>query len=201
VHKEACVPEKDLECPWTTEVKNGAMKTDGKGGCTLECWEDFEEDPADRYSCRKICEGSPATGAFFDDECKEVCEDSNMHVHEATNSCVLRTGVDCGDAPAGGTSTANGDGTCTKACNEQGMVVAGGECVVPKLACNEPEFEFGGACYAAGEEVVARDIENGKAVMSSHGTLEIACDTGFKYDPTCSYAKCVDNDAICLLPG
>lgn len=196
-----CVPEKDSECPWDTEVVNGAAKSDGQGGCTVDCSQGFEEDPADPNSCRRICEGTPAVGAFFDEYCNEVCENPDETFHNG--SCVLAAGTDCGDAPTGGSSTANGDGTCTKTCDEQGKVVADGECIIPELACDDSkfEFEFQGACYSVGEVLDGVIIENGRAIMNSAGYYDIDCDEGFKYTPACGYNKCVHNDTSCILPG
>ena len=195
VHENTCVPVKGGECPWDMEIENGEMKSDGQGGCTLDCAEGYEDDGFS--TCRRICDGSPAVGAFFDEECNDICEDSRKKVHNG--ECVLGAGLDCGDAPTGGTSTANGDGTCTKACDNVGMVVSGDECIVPELVCDVSKFKIRDACYSEGDIYPGGNITNGRAIVNSVGHYYADCDEGYKFDPIC--ANCIPENKKCFNPG
>ena len=113
-----CVVPADELCG-IGRVAHGEWRTDGAGGCTLFCDDNYEEkDGSGR--CVEIC-GQPFEGAsWVHDEhgaCVAVCPEGYvLYTDGDETKCVMEKGGSCGPV-TGGTSTADGAGGCDLVCS------------------------------------------------------------------------------------
>lgn len=120
-YRGVCVPNAGQDCG--DDDPNGDRKTDGKGGCILTCNNNF----SDVYDvCLQDCGGDLDVGTWshVDGLCSLDCPEK---YHSDGKKCVLDAEQSCGDV-RGGTSQADGNGSCILTCNE-GYTEFRGRCI------------------------------------------------------------------------